>query len=238
MVETDEATARGFLFVGEALALDLVNTEAVVRRKPVDLLAAPNALPLWWRAAQARHPAAFAGEGEFGRCPPAAALPAALALRAALRRIVGAVADRGDGRAIETADLAILNRVVRTEYRAVAVQVAAAVEVAAAARMAAVLRPVVGRRGSGPSGALLPVARSAFDLLTANEPTRLHRCGNSRCVLFFYDTTKSGTRRWCSVGCMNRARSAARYRAKLAANAAPGGRRRTGDGPQPPSAER
>jgi predicted RNA-binding Zn ribbon-like protein len=31
-------------------------------------------------------------------------------------------------------------------------------------------------------------------------------------VLLFYDTTKSGTRRWCSTSCMNRARSSRRYR--------------------------
>jgi predicted RNA-binding Zn ribbon-like protein len=49
------------------------------------------------------------------------------------------------------------------------------------------------------------VALSAVDLLTRKDHGRLHRCENARCVLLFYDTTKSSTRRWCSTGCMDRA---------------------------------
>jgi len=109
---------------------------------------------------------------------------------------------RQDGRAVAAADLAILNRVLATGYEAVALDAGGK------------LRSTFGSRESGPDSALLPVARSAFDLLTTKEPSRLHRCGNDRCVLLFYDTTKSATRRWCSVGCMNRARSAARYRTR------------------------
>jgi predicted RNA-binding Zn ribbon-like protein len=61
-----------------------------------------------------------------------------------------------------------------------------------------------------PQAALLPVVLSALRLLTREDPARLRRCATPRCVALFYDTSKSGTRRWCGEDCMNRARSAQR----------------------------
>src|SRR5262249_18777495 len=58
---------------------------------------------------------------------------------------------------------------------------------------------------------LVPIARSALRLFTEADWQRLHQCKHERCIVFFYDTTKSGTRRWCSPGCMNRARSIQHY---------------------------
>jgi predicted RNA-binding Zn ribbon-like protein len=58
----------------------------------------------------------------------------------------------------------------------------------------------------------VPIARSALHLFTEADWRRLHQCKHDRCIVFFYDTTKSGTRRWCSPGCMNRARSIQHYR--------------------------
>ena len=53
---------------------------------------------------------------------------------------------------------------------------------------------------------LLPftAARELLDLL-ATRPDRIKACGGDGCVLWFLDTTRSGTRRWCSMaGCGNR----------------------------------
>jgi predicted RNA-binding Zn ribbon-like protein len=58
---------------------------------------------------------------------------------------------------------------------------------------------------------LLPLALSGMRLFTESDWRRLHQCQHERCIVFFYDTTKSGTRRWCSQGCMNRARSIRHY---------------------------
>src|SRR5713226_4953107 len=58
---------------------------------------------------------------------------------------------------------------------------------------------------------LLPIVLSAFHLFTRAEKQRLHKCKNHRCILFFYDGTKSATRQWCSLECMNRARSLLHY---------------------------
>jgi len=191
-------------FVGEALALDLVNTELVVRGQPHDLLDRPGGYAAWWRAVLARDPEA----GGEVRLPPVVETPALLAaakrLRAALRRLVGAVAA---GTPLDPTDLDLLNRILAAGDEAI--------EPDAAGRPRAVRRP----RGGGPDAALLPVALSARELLLGRDPARLHRCGNDRCILFFYDTTKSATRRWCSVTCMDRARSAKRYRERQQAAA-------------------
>jgi predicted RNA-binding Zn ribbon-like protein len=59
---------------------------------------------------------------------------------------------------------------------------------------------------------LLMVALATFHLLTTYDLTRLRACQNAACPLFFYDSTKSATRHWCSVSCKERARSVIRQR--------------------------
>lgn len=184
-----------FTFVGEALPLDLVNTEQVVRGKPVDLLTAPAHGAEWWRAAAARYPSALDGEGP--RLDDPEFFAALITMRSTFRRIFEAAAD---GRSPAVDDLDLLNAVLRSGY------------VSLEPDRGGVVRAVMRSDASGPAGTLLPLARTAVTLLTERDLSRLHRCGNERCVLLFYDTTKSGTRRWCSLGCMNRARSSRRYR--------------------------
>ena len=66
-----------------------------------------------------------------------------------------------------------------------------------------------------PKELLLPVAESAADLLSYGNRANLRQCENSKCILYFYDTTKNHRRRWCSMsGCGNRAKAAAFYKRK------------------------
>ncbi len=56
------------------------------------------------------------------------------------------------------------------------------------------------------------LARAAAAFLSSADLSRLRRCGGPNCILFFYDATKSGTRRWCSMaGCGNRVKAALHY---------------------------
>jgi predicted RNA-binding Zn ribbon-like protein len=56
------------------------------------------------------------------------------------------------------------------------------------------------------------LARAAATFLASADPARIRRCGGTNCILFFYDATKSGTRRWCSMaGCGNRMKAALHY---------------------------
>jgi predicted RNA-binding Zn ribbon-like protein len=48
--------------------------------------------------------------------------------------------------------------------------------------------------------------------LLADRPERIRRCANHDCVLHFYDVSKNGTRRWCSMtSCGNRAKAMRHY---------------------------
>jgi predicted RNA-binding Zn ribbon-like protein len=57
---------------------------------------------------------------------------------------------------------------------------------------------------------LAAVARSAAELITEDEATRVRLCANSACSLFFYDNSRTHRRRWCSMSlCGNRHKVAA-----------------------------
>ena len=54
-------------------------------------------------------------------------------------------------------------------------------------------------------------AASLLELLD-EAPDRIRQCDNHGCVLWFYDTSRNGTRRWCSMaGCGNRAKARRHY---------------------------
>ncbi|WP_280504971.1 CGNR zinc finger domain-containing protein, partial [Nocardia farcinica] len=57
-------------------------------------------------------------------------------------------------------------------------------------------------------------AENLLELL-AEAPHRIRQCAHDRCILFFYDTSKNGTRRWHSMStCGNRAKAARHYTRK------------------------
>lgn len=60
----------------------------------------------------------------------------------------------------------------------------------------------------------LPACLAAENYLSLLEerPDRIRPCGNPECILHFYDISKNGTRRWCSMaGCGNRAKASRHY---------------------------
>ncbi|TLF79413.1 CGNR zinc finger domain-containing protein [Nocardia cyriacigeorgica] len=65
--------------------------------------------------------------------------------------------------------------------------------------------------------AWLPGWLAADNLLNllATAPDRIRQCAHPDCVLFFYDTSKNGTRRWHSMAtCGNRTKAARHYAKK------------------------
>jgi predicted RNA-binding Zn ribbon-like protein len=59
-----------------------------------------------------------------------------------------------------------------------------------------------------PKDLFAPLVYSAAALFANADRSRVRKCGN--CVLHFYDTSKKGTRRWCSMQlCGNRLKVAA-----------------------------
>lgn len=62
---------------------------------------------------------------------------------------------------------------------------------------------------------LMSIASSAADLLCYGNLDLIKKCEGENCVLYFFDTTKNHSRRWCSMGhCGNRAKANAFYKRK------------------------
>lgn len=178
-----------FQFVGEAVAFDFVNTEIVVRRKSVDLLNSEPDLLNWWSAVLDHYQMDIAADLEI----TPELFRRAIALRDSLRRIFTATVQQEE---ILEADLTLLNDVLKEGHTQLVV----------APNNRFSLNQV------GNNILLQTIAHSALWLLTECERERLHKCKNEHCVLMFLDTTKNGNRVWCSIECMNRARSTERYR--------------------------
>jgi predicted RNA-binding Zn ribbon-like protein len=187
-----------YLFLSGVLALDLVNTEVVVRGKRYDLFATPEDVAVWWQQARTHHP-----DAEHVRANTDTIIWSTQLLerikrvRAAIRTLCTNLVEE---QSFDVEALTTLNTILALGYPAL--------EAASAQEMVAVYR----LRDDEQGAILLPLALSALHLFTRAERHRLHQCKNERCILFFYDTTKSATRQWCSLECMNRARSLQHYR--------------------------
>jgi Conserved protein containing a Zn-ribbon-like motif, possibly RNA-binding len=60
---------------------------------------------------------------------------------------------------------------------------------------------------------LRPIVRAAADLLTSNLLSRLRECSGRDCSRLFLDTSRNGSRRWCSMAaCGNRSKVRRHYR--------------------------
>jgi len=166
----------------------LVNTEVIENGQRVDWLGDARDLATWLRQA---------GLAGGGRGASTGLLQRAKVLRAALRRMAEALAG---GRAAPAPVIPAINRELR--------QARTFQELTKAGNGFEVLT-----RSDKNSALLAPIAQSAAELLASGSGLRVRRCGNPACILHFYDTTRSHTRRWCSMaGCGNRMKVAAHYR--------------------------
>ncbi len=84
-----------------------------------------------------------------------------------------------------------------------------------------------------PVAALVPIARSAAEIIAdLRAPNAIRKCANPECQLYFYDTSRVGKRRWCSMAaCGNRAKVAA-HMERLRTRAASGRAEHEAGGPR------
>jgi predicted RNA-binding Zn ribbon-like protein len=185
----------GFLFVGNQLALDFLNTRPVIDSSPVELLADPPALARWTAAAGLALPAQAARLATAWSTPRGrAGLEALLRFREGLRL---AVLRMESGMPPPAAFVAEVNRLLRDYPRLEEI-----VPAASGLERRVVFSP------RSPHDLFRPLADAAAALLTTPARARLRKCRN--CVLHFLDTSKKGTRVWCSMSlCGNRAKAAA-----------------------------
>ena len=196
-----------FVFLGERLWLDFVNTDDTRRGVRTDALRDFEALVAWLRRTGVLDAERASGIERRAREQPAgasAALADARRVRAALR----ALAERGAPQSSVRQDaLTEINRVLgrsagtrRVEARADGVFVRSFVP-----------------GGDAFAGLMIPVVESAADALVLGELPRVRRCAAAGCDHVFYDGTKNGRRRWCDMRtCGNRAKAARHRRSRRA----------------------
>lgn len=192
-----------FVFVGERLWLDYVNTDDVRRGVRVDVLRDFEWLVRWLDASSVLDAERAAGIRRRAQQQPAgaaAALVDARRIRSALR----ALAERGQHSEQIRADA--LQEINRVLGRSAGTR---RVEGREDGSFARAFVPV----GDAFAGLMIPVVESAADALVQGELLRVRRCADPRCPRVFFDSTRNGRRRWCDMSaCGNRAK-AARFRA-------------------------
>jgi predicted RNA-binding Zn ribbon-like protein len=199
----DVAERPPFVFVGERLWLDFVNSDAGWRG--FDGLRDFETMMRWLELAgvlDAERAPVMRRRAQQQPAGAAAALVDARRVRASLRSLGerGALAE-----AVRVAALGEINRVLgrsagtrRVELRPDGAFVRSFVPV-----------------GDAFAGLMIPIVESAADALILGELARVRRCADARCPRVFYDSTKNGRRRWCDMStCGNRAK-AARHREKV-----------------------
>jgi predicted RNA-binding Zn ribbon-like protein len=76
-------------------------------------------------------------------------------------------------------------------------------------------RITLAARSQGLEWLLAAIARSAAEIVAEGLDAPIRRCANPKCGLFFYDASRTGQRRWCSMSvCGNRSKVAAHFKRK------------------------
>ena len=197
-VKEKEDMQEPFLFVGGRLWLDFVNTQFADKGQSVDLLSEFEALLRWLTAAQAADAETLENAAAWSRRDQEDIRRYALRLRSVLRQLAERLA-RGED--IGDAALALVNEVLGSQRNSVQL-----------ARTATGYETALHPEWVSRLALLAPLAASVADTLTGDDLTRLRKCENPACLLYFYDTSKNHARRWCSMEmCGNRHKAAAHY---------------------------
>ncbi|MGH9775689.1 MAG: CGNR zinc finger domain-containing protein [Candidatus Acidiferrales bacterium] len=185
-----------FLFLGNQLALDFLNTHLVQNSESLELLSDFRAVLRWFRAANLlRSGEAKILQRQWGKSARARRTAEAMReLREKLRRETLAW-ERG--RAIRRSTVDELNGLMEQHP------------------MRNMLKASGGRSSTElyfeprqPEDLFAPLAHSAAELFASVDRNRVRKC--EHCVAHFYDSSKKGNRRWCSMQlCGNRAKVAA-----------------------------
>lgn len=186
----------GFLFLGNQLALDFLNTRPVQDGQPMELLPDFSALLRWFQAADLLSSREVANlQQRWGES--ARARRAAEALRELRERLRKEILAWEQGGPVRQATVDELNQLMAGHP----------------------MHTRLKARGKGletelylapeqPEDLFAPLAYSAAMLFAGVDSQRVRKC--DVCVLHFHDTSKKGTRRWCSMQmCGNRQKVAA-----------------------------
>ena len=193
-----------FLFVGNHLALDFLNTRLVLADGPKELLPDVDALVRWLVAKGLLTRKKGNALAKKWRDAPHAAvlLRELLKFRERLRAVV---VRQEAGFSVSNAFIAELNSLLKQHPSVIALQ-----------REGEKLGLETAFELEKPDDVWAPIAIAVAELLSDVSPARLRKC--EACIVHFLDTSKKGSRRWCSMNiCGNRIKVAAYQRRKRAA---------------------
>jgi predicted RNA-binding Zn ribbon-like protein len=196
----------GFLFVANKSILDFLNTKPVLEEGPTELLSDVRALERWLIASDmVTSPKAKAAVRGWRQSPEAAAfLDQLITFRERLREAVVRIEN---GSSPTDAFLAEVNSLLLQYPRLTSLH----------KRSGKVIRETLfePRR---PADLWVPIINATADLLVETESSRIRKCES--CIVHFFDTSKKGSRRWCSMNiCGNKLKVAAYQRRKREDNA-------------------
>ena len=191
----------GFLFIANRPILDFLNTKPMLARGPTELLPDFQALERWLIASGIVHsPKAKSLLRNWRHSPEAASFLKDLVafrelLRDAVVRLEAGSAPSDDF--VEEVNRGLLRHPLATTLRK------------RQGRIAREAHLDLKR----PSDLWAPIFDGAADLLSEPETRRIRQC--EACVVHFFDTSKKGSRRWCSMNiCGNKLKVAAYQRRK------------------------
>jgi predicted RNA-binding Zn ribbon-like protein len=194
----------GFLFVGNHLALDFLNTKLLLAGALQELLPDVDALIRWLVASGLL--TGQTGEAlakKWSDTPQAAVL-----LRELLKfreRLRAVVVRQEAGFSASDAFIAELNSLLKQHPNVIALQ-----------RNGEKLGLETALELEKPNDVWAPIAIAVAELLSEVSPVRLRKC--EACIVHFLDTSKKGSRRWCSMKiCGNKIKVAAYQKRKRAA---------------------
>jgi len=186
----------GFLFLGNELALDFVNTRPLQNGEPVELLPDFSAVLRWFQAAELLSSSEAANlQRRWAKSRRARKVVESMReLRERLRKEILAWEPGG---AVRDSTIKELNMRMAEDPMRIRLK-----------RDGEDLLTEAYFAPRRPEELFAPLAQSAAELFAGADRGRVRKCGV--CVLHFLDTSKKGARRWCSMRmCGNRQKVAA-----------------------------
>jgi predicted RNA-binding Zn ribbon-like protein len=199
--QQEDEWVDGFLFVSNRPILDLLNTKPVLADGPTELLPDVRALERWLVASGiVSSPRAKATVRSWRNSTEATAfLKQLIAFRERLR---AAVLRMESGSPPSEAFLAEVNSLLLQYPRHTSLH----------KRDGKVIRETTFVPRT-PTDLWAPIVDATADLLAETAPSRIRKCES--CVVHFFDTSKKGSRRWCSMNiCGNKSKVATYQRRK------------------------
>ena len=171
-----------FVFVGGMLVLDFLNTRSRSPAQPQEFLDRDSDLAGWAEAAELPYAASL--RDELRRARGNATLEEARAFRELIRAGI----ERWQAGQVDSTLLDVLNSALARGPRFLQLR-----------RTRDDIKTVFASHARATDRLFADVARSAAHLLLRREPQRVKQCAGPACSGVFYDGSKPGTRRWCSM---------------------------------------